>query len=566
MKAVLTVGIKASRGFKMKTLNPLYAVLAFLAVAILSVLPLAFVTIPPMVDYPNHLARASILAALPDSPALQSMYEPRSAILPDLAMDAVVVPLAHFMPPAEAGKIFCVLVLLVMLSGGVALSITLTRKVTVWSFTPALLLFNHILTYGFLNYLFGIGVMLWGLAAWVWMRERGRTARLSVGAIFALVLFFSHLISMALFVCALAGYEIARWIDVSGKDKKALWTSVAEVASLFTIPFLLLLKSPTKSEAAQYHPASIGEKLDNLISVLRIDPNRADIVYSLCILGGIVWLVRTKSISIDPRMRYAVAAVAGAFILLPESFATCGCVDIRVPVVLAFMLAAGTRLKLPDARTAGFAAAFLVAVFGFRVWQVSRDWSMADRSSVQVLADLAKLPQKAVVFTAHEKSSDLFGVSGWEPPLIHLPVAALLDKPLFFPKLFALENQHPLAIRKPLRNLEDFEGIDPFEFEDADGLANVIQLCHDEADDMSDIPPELGRNPSFYLFAITTPGSPCAAVSPNAHLVVRRPRYALYRITNTEKAAIERWKSWVAQGRVSGPEYTWSKRQAAGNL
>lgn len=556
----------ASRAFKMKSLKPLHAVLAFLAVAILSVLPLAFVTIPPMVDYPNHLARCSILAALPDSPALQSMYEPRSTILPDLAMDAVVVPLAHFVPAATAGKIFCVLVLLLMFTGGMALSIALTRKVTVWSFAPALLLFNHILTYGFLNYLFGIGLLLWGVATWIAMRERGRAARLIVGAIFALVLFFSHLIAMALFGCALAGYEIARWTDVSAKQKKAFWVSVAEVASLFVVPFFLLLKSPTKGEVAAYHPSNIGQKLDNILSVLRIDPNKADILYSLALAGGIVWLIRTKSISIDPRMRYVIAAVTGAFLLLPDSFATCGCVDIRVPIVVAFLLAAGTTLKLPNVRTGRFALAFLVCAFGFRTWQVSRDWSMADRSSQQVLADLSTLPQKAVVFTAHEKSSDLFGVSGWEPPLIHLPVAEILRKPLFFPQLFALENQHPLAIRKPLRNLEQFEGISPFEFKDANELSNVIQVCHDEADDMLDIPPALGRKPSFYLFAITTPGSPCAPVSPNAELLVRRPRYALYRLRNTDRAALARWKAWIAQGRVPGPQYTWSLHRPEGSL
>jgi hypothetical protein len=542
----------------MKPLRPLHAVLAFFLVAALSILPLAFVTIPPMVDYPNHLARCSVLASLPQSPILQSMYEPRDALLPNMAMDAVVVPLAHFMPVILAGKIFCALVLLVMLSGGVALSFALTRKITVWSFAPALFLFNHIFTFGFVNYLFGIGVLLWGVAAWTAMREKPAVARLAVGAIFALVLFFSHLVAMALFGCALGGFEIARWIDVSKRDRKALLKSVAQVASLFVLPFLLLLRSPTHSEASAYNSSSLGDKLDTVIGLLRIDPNRADVAYSLIVLAAVVALLWSKSIRIEPRMRYVIGAVTAAFILLPESFATCGCVDIRIPVVISFLLAAGTQIRLPDLKVARYAVAVLACAFFLRVGEVSRDWSLAEKSSRQVLADLSMLPDKAVVFSAADRDANIFTEKGWEPPILHLPVAELIGKPLFFPQLFALPTQHPLAIRPEFRKLQAFQDTDPFPFDDMDSLRDVLAQFHEEADDQEDIPPALGRNPEFYVFAITQPGKQEVGEFPNAKLIVRRPRYALFKITHTEQAARERWQTWAANEVPKRPAYTWS--------
>ena len=546
----------------MKPLRPLHAVLAFLLIAALSILPLAFVTIPPMVDYPNHLARCSVLASLPQNPSLQSMYEPRDALLPNMAMDAVVVPLAHFMSVVAAGKVFCALVLLVMLSGGVVLSFALSRKITVWSFAPALFLFNHIFTFGFVNYLFGVGVLLWGLAAWTEMREKPRVARLAVGAIFALVLFFSHLVAMALFGCALAGFEIARWIDVSGRRPKALATSVVEVGSLFILPFLLLLRSPTHSEASAYHSSSLGDKLDTVLGLLRIDPNRADIFYSLIVLAAIIALIYSKAIQIEPRMRFVVAAVTAAFVLLPESFATCGCVDIRIPVVISFLLAAGTQIRLPDLTVARFAVAALACAFFIRVGEVSRDWSLAEKSSKQVLADLSVLPEKAVVFTAADRDANIFTERGWEPPLIHLPVAEMISKPLFFPQLFALPTQHPLAIRPELRKLEEFQETDPFDFDDQQSLQDVVKMCHEEATDMDDIPPALGRNPEFYVFAITQPGKDEVGKFQDAQVVLRRPRYALLKITHTESAARERWQNWAQTKSRQRPAYTWSLSKA----
>jgi hypothetical protein len=537
----------------MKPLKPLYASLTFVLVALLSILPLAFVTIPPMVDYPNHLARCAVLANLSQNPALQSMYEPRDALLPNMAMDAVVVPLAHFMSPVLAGKVFCALVLLLMLSGGFVLSLALEKKAVLWSFAPALFLFNHIFTFGFVNYLFGVGLLLWGLAAWVWMREKPIAARLGVGATFALVLFFSHLISMFLFGCAVAGFEVARWLDSRPRDPRALRVAAIPVASLFIVPALLLLRSPTHSEVSTFTPSSLGDKVDTVLSLLRTDSNRLDAFYSILVGGIVIALFATKTLRIEPRMRWAVGAVTAAFLLLPESFATCGCVDIRIPVVIAFLIASGSKIARPDSRMARFAVAALIAAFAFRTGQISRDWAQSQTTSQQVLADLKTLPEKSVVFCAADRGASLFNEHGWEPPLVHLPVAAMLTKPLFFPQLFALPTQHPLAIRPELRKLEAFQETDPFQFDDDMSLGDVVTMCHEEATDYDDIPPNLGRDPRFYLFVITMPGKPCIGTYPDAKLLVRRPRYAVFEITHTETAARRRWSNWLAEGLVKEP-------------
>jgi hypothetical protein len=52
--------------------------------------PIMSVVVPPLVDYPNHLARMHILAAYADSPALQANYIIAWKLSPYLAMDLII--------------------------------------------------------------------------------------------------------------------------------------------------------------------------------------------------------------------------------------------------------------------------------------------------------------------------------------------------------------------------------------------------------------------------------------------------------------------------------------------
>ncbi|MEA2790465.1 MAG: hypothetical protein QOG73_2871, partial [Acetobacteraceae bacterium] len=48
--------------------------------------PLFVIDVPPLLDYPNHLARAFVLASLPDDTVLARFYAPHWSIIPNLAL------------------------------------------------------------------------------------------------------------------------------------------------------------------------------------------------------------------------------------------------------------------------------------------------------------------------------------------------------------------------------------------------------------------------------------------------------------------------------------------------
>ena len=92
---------------------------ALLSAALLA--PLLITDVPPLLDYPNHLARFVLLAAGPDDPTLGPIFTPHWAIIPNLATDVIAPPLLRLLPVHVAGRCLLGGILLLNLAGVLAL-------------------------------------------------------------------------------------------------------------------------------------------------------------------------------------------------------------------------------------------------------------------------------------------------------------------------------------------------------------------------------------------------------------------------------------------------------------
>ena len=86
-----------------------------LILASMLLLPIWIVAFPPLLDYPNHLARAFVLAHLSDSHfSFQQFYRADWGAYPYLGMDASLAVLGRLFPIETAGRVYlslCVLAL-----------------------------------------------------------------------------------------------------------------------------------------------------------------------------------------------------------------------------------------------------------------------------------------------------------------------------------------------------------------------------------------------------------------------------------------------------------------------
>jgi hypothetical protein len=78
--------------------------LTALALAVVLAIPLFLVDVPPILDYPNHLARYFVLAH-PGDPVLSQMYLPRWGLIPNLGMDVLGAGLSRLTDIHIGGRI-----------------------------------------------------------------------------------------------------------------------------------------------------------------------------------------------------------------------------------------------------------------------------------------------------------------------------------------------------------------------------------------------------------------------------------------------------------------------------
>src|ERR1700730_366809 len=215
------------------------AALFILLLAITSI-PVVLHPWPPMSDYINHLARMQVIANINTDPDLARFYEIDWQLIPNLMMDLIVPSLTRVMNIYVAGQTYTIASFVLILSGTVALHRQLFGR---WSVLPLIafpLLYNNVFLVGTMNYVFGIGLALWALASWVWLRERNLVLRLAMSSLFILGLFFCHLFAVGVYGVGLLAFEFHRlWTQLAGVRRAAPRDSPSRAAAgRVILPFL----------------------------------------------------------------------------------------------------------------------------------------------------------------------------------------------------------------------------------------------------------------------------------------------------------------------------------------
>lgn len=413
----------------------------------LAAMPVLRAEVPPLFDYPNHLARMYLLLHLPDSEPLRRFYELHWAPVPNLAMDAVVPLLARAMPLDWAGKLFVVATFSLLAGGAALVHRVASGRWSLWPLLAFLFLFSRTFLWGFLNYLFGLGLALVALAAWLALARRPPSLRLAVSAGFALALYFCHLMACAVYAVLVLGSEL----ELAWRER-SLGAGAALRRLMFAgVPFLpaLALAVLAPPGGGEIHFGHLARKPDLLFGVFDNYDRVFDVVcFALLALLAVIAYGR-RQLGILPRLRGALLLLAVAYLLAPAQIMTASAVDHRLPPALALLLAAATSAPRLAPRTARAVAFGLLALFLARMGAVAVAWERADTVYERLLAALDRLPMGARLAVAHPADA----INSSPIPKTHLPVLAVARREAFVPTLFAFEGQQPVRFTESGRRL-----------------------------------------------------------------------------------------------------------------
>jgi hypothetical protein len=420
---------------------------AFVLLMVLVTLPLFSTVLPPLFDYPNHLARMHIL-----SEGGNAFYAVRWGPLPNLAQDLIVPPLARLMSLETASKLFLVMIFGLIAGGTIWLNRVATGVWRLWPLLGFLLLYNRTFLWGFVNYLFGVGVALGSTALWLALERRRWWLRVLVSSLLALVCYFSHIAAFGFYALVILGIELSSALsEIRARRWRVLGRRIAVAGGQFVIPASLFLGAWRQKAAGAISYTELWRKADLLFSVFDNYNRTFDIFCFALFLGLIGWLASTKRLHLVPRLGWAIGVAFVAYLLLPSQMYGGSGADHRLPTALFLLLIASSAPRFPGRPVTVAIGTIAAAVLVVRMAVIDFVWHRADRVYSVDLAGIEILPRGAKLAVAYPASA----VNFVPIPEVHLATLAIPRREAFVPTLFALPAQQPVVLRPPYDALSE---------------------------------------------------------------------------------------------------------------
>jgi hypothetical protein len=417
--------------------------LGFMLLSLIVIVPVASVRLPPILDYPNHLARMHILAALPGSADLARYYRAVWTPIPNLAWDAVAPALARIMPVESAMRLMLAAMLLALAGGAIILNRVAFGRWSAWPLFAFLLLYNRMLLWGFLNYLTGVALMLWALAAWIALERRKLWLRSAIGIVLATAIYFAHLAAFGAYALAVLAVSLAAPADKLKRTAAALATLVPGA--------ILFLLAPTSGAESHIDYGNPLRKLDLPVSIFDNYSHILDgATFAILLIAVIVGLWR-RNIAVHRTLRWGLIALIAAYIVLPSRLLSASGIDHRLPVAIALLFVAGSGWSAVAPKWRNIATAALLTLFMVRMGVIEAVWLKADRQYDAVRPAFARIAPGATVAVAAPSG----GVQAGGVPLFHFPTLAALDRDSFVDTIFADPRQQPLQFTPLAAGLAD---------------------------------------------------------------------------------------------------------------
>ena len=418
-------------------------------------IPIATHPLPPLADYANHLARMHVIDAIDTDPDLARFYEVDWQMIPNLMIDLVVPVLHRFMDVYLAGQIFTILSFVLIGSGTLAFNRALIGR---WSALPLIalpLLYNGVLLVGVMNYVFGIGLTLWGLAAWLALRERPWPWRLAISTLFALVLYFCHLFAAGVYALGLLAIELHRLWSKRAEPLPRLFGDFVATGLPFIPLLLLLMASPTLHAPGSPSYWELDGKLDGLMAVIKVYYSSVAIGLLAVVVIAAAFARWRNALNFHP-VGWAIFGVgAVAYLAMPRAIFGAHLADQRLPIALAFMLIACFTVELRRRIARVGLVALVALLLAVRIATVQSVWNHLDRGTDEFIESVKSIKRGARVLVVQDDRSSCKEISDFN--LVHAASLATIERSALVTTAFTVKGKHILHARKAFRAFVETE-------------------------------------------------------------------------------------------------------------
>jgi hypothetical protein len=169
------------------------------AMAFVSIIPLLWPPIPPLVDLPGHMGRYRVQLALADTPWLSQWYDFHWQLIGNLGIDILIIPLSKIFGLELAVKLIVITIPAMTVTGLLWISREVHGRIPPTALFALPLAYSFPFHFGFVNFALSMAIALNAFALWL---RLGRLGRLSLRTAIFLPL------SCALWLCHTFGWGV----------------------------------------------------------------------------------------------------------------------------------------------------------------------------------------------------------------------------------------------------------------------------------------------------------------------------------------------------------------------
>ncbi|HWF95912.1 MAG TPA: hypothetical protein VG291_13220 [Xanthobacteraceae bacterium] len=415
------------------------------AVIVLLVAPFFVFDTIPLYDLPNHIARQHLLFD-DATPGIEGYYEAHWRLIPNLALEGAVFLLHHVLPIDLSVRILLALTVAQLFLGTLALHYALFGRCGRLPLAAALFAYTGPLLFGFVNFCFGLGWVLWVFA--LWLRWRERTVSIAALGLLAAIALLAHLFAFCIYallvVSCWAGTAVSRRCRHE-LSPRAIVASGRELLHLAVPATLYLAAMPHESAAiVPIYWDGWQEKVAALGSLLGFSDPILDWLCLFALAAGAI--VIAPRVTITPQMRWPLAALTIAFLALPHRLGQATFVDYRVPLCIMLFLIGSTTWRNPVDPWRDRVAVLTCSLLALRLGFLYPQWTLwqGDYATYRAAFELLPPGAKLLPLEAEPGKISLYD----HPPLGHVAALAVTQRGVLIPTLFA-DSDHQLLSYKP---------------------------------------------------------------------------------------------------------------------
>ena len=409
-----------------------------------SLMPVLLTPIPAMVDYPNHLARMYLIARA-GTPDANPYYQIVWALYPNLAMDLIIPQMARALGVENASRLFLLLSQLSIVGGAMTLEYVVKGRIHIAGFVAVMFLYCLPFAWGFLNFEFGLGLALFGIAAMLAAQDRAWPFRFGLNTILVATLFAAHFFALGIYGVTIGLLELWR-----ARELHAAPVQTALRLTLLAIPVLILLAIMAATAGSIGGEGTEWFFQFKPLWLFRIMNGYSLTVSSVAVvalLAAIYDAAKRGVLAFAPGGLWLAIGFAILYLAIPSRLFGTSFVDFRMIAAAALILPTFCTLVLPTPRWKHLALTGVSVITLANLAVVYFVWLSYRADYAAMIHSFRKIERGSLVLAGDSDAGDdppFHDLTGY--PMYYAPTLAVNYANAFVPGLFTAAGKQPVRV------------------------------------------------------------------------------------------------------------------------